>query len=287
MKAILATDFSTAAHTARALVTQLTWPAGSLIEALHVLPLRRAGLLTFARVPTVDAVATARGRLRAFTSGLAAQLPADDVSVQDTTSVGDAAAEIVRRAAEIEADLLVVGGQAQPPHRNLGATTTGVVDQARCTMLVARTPAITRLMLADDGSASADAAAELITRSPLLMGLPVTVTCIADVRVPALVGPQSDISDPVRLIEAAAADAWKIVGRRVRQLQSSGRDVEGVVQQGNPSRALLEVARARKVDLIVVGTNRRKGLTRFLLGSVSRDVLVEFSGSVLIARPLV
>jgi nucleotide-binding universal stress UspA family protein len=48
--------------------------------------------------------------------------------------------------------------------------------------------------------------------------------------------------------------------------------VEGVVRQGVPSHAILDVARARGADLIVLSTHGRHGLPRVFLGSVAEKI---------------
>jgi nucleotide-binding universal stress UspA family protein len=48
--------------------------------------------------------------------------------------------------------------------------------------------------------------------------------------------------------------------------------VEGVVRQGVPSHAILDVARARGADLIVLSTHGRRGLPRVFLGSVAEKL---------------
>lgn len=53
--------------------------------------------------------------------------------------------------------------------------------------------------------------------------------------------------------------------------------------QGSPSGVILESAREEAVDLIVLGTNQRKGFEHFLIGSVAQGVLVEADCGLLVA----
>lgn len=57
------------------------------------------------------------------------------------------------------------------------------------------------------------------------------------------------------------------------------------VRTGNPYEVILEEASELGADLIVLGTHRRKGLEKFMLGSVAERVVREASCSVLIASP--
>ena len=56
------------------------------------------------------------------------------------------------------------------------------------------------------------------------------------------------------------------------------------VGMGDPAYAILEQARMRKPDLIMMGSHGRTGLSRFLLGSVSHTVLHRADCPVLIVR---
>jgi nucleotide-binding universal stress UspA family protein len=57
------------------------------------------------------------------------------------------------------------------------------------------------------------------------------------------------------------------------------------VRTGSPLEVILEEASELGADLIVLGTHRRKGLEKFMLGSVAERVVREARCSVLIATP--
>jgi nucleotide-binding universal stress UspA family protein len=59
---------------------------------------------------------------------------------------------------------------------------------------------------------------------------------------------------------------------------------ESLVVEGSPAAAILQTARDRKVDWIVMGTHGRSGWYRFLLGSVTERVLQETDRPVLAVR---
>jgi len=50
-------------------------------------------------------------------------------------------------------------------------------------------------------------------------------------------------------------------------------NVDGLVRVGEPSQTILEVAKERRADLIVMGTHGRRGLSRVLLGSVAEKTV--------------
>ncbi len=56
------------------------------------------------------------------------------------------------------------------------------------------------------------------------------------------------------------------------------------IEEGTPHERILEYVDDHDVDLIVMGTHGRRGLDRFLLGSVTERVLRGASASVLVTR---
>jgi len=60
--------------------------------------------------------------------------------------------------------------------------------------------------------------------------------------------------------------------------------IEGDVVVGQPSKVILDTAEQSGCDLIVMGTNGRKGLSRLFLGSVSRSVLLSARCGVRVVR---
>ena len=54
---------------------------------------------------------------------------------------------------------------------------------------------------------------------------------------------------------------------------ASGIDTEGFVYTGRPYEAIIEAAKARNADLIVVGSHGRTGISRLLMGSVTERVI--------------
>jgi len=66
----------------------------------------------------------------------------------------------------------------------------------------------------------------------------------------------------------------KAVGEIAQQANAAGIDtVETAVLTGSPHRAILSYADENDIDLIVMGTHGRRGLDRYLLGSVTERVV--------------
>jgi nucleotide-binding universal stress UspA family protein len=63
-----------------------------------------------------------------------------------------------------------------------------------------------------------------------------------------------------------------------------GIDVQSLLCEGDPSEVILDVARGKNADLIVLGTYGRKGLNRLLMGSVTSRVISESPADVLVVK---
>ncbi|KAF0249760.1 MAG: universal stress protein [bacterium] len=82
------------------------------------------------------------------------------------------------------------------------------------------------------------------------------------------------------------------VRQMIKQIASSAADTLSrpscsasyVVREGLVAQEILEEAKKWGADLIVVGTHSRKGLSRFLLGSVAQKVAIHANCSVEIVR---
>jgi nucleotide-binding universal stress UspA family protein len=79
-------------------------------------------------------------------------------------------------------------------------------------------------------------------------------------------------------------DAWRFLLRVADRLRSDGRRVSIRVLVGSTSVAIADAARTEGIDLIVMTTHGRGGLSRFLIGSVADGVLQRTRVPVLLIR---
>ena len=63
-----------------------------------------------------------------------------------------------------------------------------------------------------------------------------------------------------------------------------GRELDTAVVTGEPDHRIVERAEAESVDLIVIGSHGREGISRILLGSVAEKVVRRSPVSVLVVR---
>lgn len=66
--------------------------------------------------------------------------------------------------------------------------------------------------------------------------------------------------------------------------KKEGVEVEPVIIEGDPGDAIVEFAGKNDIDLIVIGTQGKTGVQRFLLGSVAENVVRHSKKAVLVVR---
>jgi len=84
--------------------------------------------------------------------------------------------------------------------------------------------------------------------------------------------------------EAAREERRRLVHDAAVRLNEAGHDASATVLEGQAAPEILRFAADRNVGLLVLGTRGHTGLTRMMLGSVARNVLLHSRCSVLIVR---
>jgi len=73
--------------------------------------------------------------------------------------------------------------------------------------------------------------------------------------------------------EALDKKAEQILSHYRKELENGGLiNVKSIIREGIPSDEILKVAEAEEVDLIIVGSNEKRGFDRLIAGCVSKDV---------------
>jgi len=154
-----------------------------------------------------------------------------------------------------------------------------------------------KILIAYDGSESADKGIDNLSRAGLPSEAEALVVSVAEVWLP-LPPADEDLDDTFpfqipagvkRAREHAAQiveEAQELAKRGTKRLQHvfPSWTVNHVAINGSPAHELLNRSREWKPDLIVVGSQGRTALGRFVLGSVSQKVLTEAQTSVHVAR---
>ena len=85
---------------------------------------------------------------------------------------------------------------------------------------------------------------------------------------------------------AASSRAWaqKQLNRRLAQARAAGVRATGFLLEGVAHERIVQFARSKRVDLLVMGTHGRSGLKKLLLGSVAGRVVAAATCPVLTVR---
>ena len=167
--------------------------------------------------------------------------------------------------------------------RLLGSVAKSVVESAPCSVEVirAREEAATdrdfRVLLATDGSASSITASQAIAE----MSWPENT----EVRVVSAVNPMTYSLEELGVTGGTGTDqAHRAIGNAVRVLSAAPLKISAEIIAGRAARQIIERAKHWEADLIVLGTNERRGLSRLLFGSTSAAVANRAHCSVRVVR---
>jgi nucleotide-binding universal stress UspA family protein len=143
-----------------------------------------------------------------------------------------------------------------------------------------------KILLAFDGSNFSEAAVRAITSQMRLEGAEVLVVQVVEPRIFSTPPEMSPGYAPEQeeVLEEQLKEAEKSAGHAAEALKAAGYKARTRVVEGETRSGILDVAAEWRADLIVLGSHGRKGLQRFLLGSVAESVARNAFCSVLIVR---
>ena len=94
-------------------------------------------------------------------------------------------------------------------------------------------------------------------------------------------------ADQLRKAEKmAASESNKYLTAVAERLQAMGVNAKSEVIWGRPAEGIVDYARGKKADLIIISTHGRSGLGRLAFGSVADRVMRTATMPVLIVRPM-
>ena len=211
----------------------------------------------------------------------------DGIPANSFVEVGDVAREIDVAAERTGSSLIVMG-----PHRRqfgdlfAGTVADRTIRSSRFPVLLANAPPsghYRQSLLAidfDDASSSAFAAVEAL---PFVKRSSLSALHLFDAPAAGMMKRSMQAPEAVdRYIDYEARRA----AERLFSLISAN-DVafsHPIIRphHGSPAAAILSCADDLKADLIMVGTNQRRGVKRFVMGSIARDVLLASKRDVLV-----
>lgn len=188
--------------------------------------------------------------------------------------VGSPAEVIVSIAEHEKVDLIVMGARGVGPikERLLGSVSHRILTAASCAKLVVNGPmkALKRVVLPLQGSDDTEGAVRFLQQKPFHETVELSLlTVLPSVRPPWPVGAVA----AEQLEENALQAARDFVQDAAARLQSLGYQARGRAALGTPVEMIVNEASTLGADMIMMGSRSRKGVTRFVLGSVSHAVL--------------
>jgi nucleotide-binding universal stress UspA family protein len=210
-------------------------------------------------------------------------LPADIPSVQTRCEVHHAASYILDTAKSSKADLIVVGthDRSRLTEMLVGSVSHHVLLHASCSTLIVKGKArpVKRVLMAVESREDAIRLQTWLTahpfRNPMAVTILSVVPSLAMVEPNLMVGFQSWSEEHKR-------QAQQVVQDTARALAGPQFTVTIDVRMGDPVTTVCETGTSH--DLIMVSSHGRKGLDRFLLGSVSHGIVHRANVPVLVVR---
>ena len=142
-----------------------------------------------------------------------------------------------------------------------------------------------KILLAIDDSKFSQAAVQRVVALPGSTSIEVKVLNVLEPP-SLLLGREMTSNDPEfeAVWKALQEQAKALVTKASEVLRKSGFNVTPHLEEGDPKSKIIDVAEEWHADLIVLGSHGRKGLNRFLMGSVSDAVVRHAHCSVEIVR---
>ncbi len=211
-------------------------------------------------------------------------VPADVKTVRKINESGSPAQIILDSADQVTADLVAIGtrGRSRLAEAFLGSVSDRVLlHNTRSTLIVkGAARKVQRVLVAIEGFDDGDRIAQWLTKNPF--SDPVEL-CVFNAVVPIEIkkAPQ-DLQGTKALQEGAQRKAEEIVKITAEKLTNPRYTVSTKVAVGKPTSMIQE--QAKDMDLVVVSSHGRTGISRFLVGSVSHAVVHDVSCSILVVR---
>lgn len=134
-----------------------------------------------------------------------------------------------------------------------------------------------RILAATDGSRYSKAAVDEAMKIAKASKGKLTIVSVVDVT-------EEFETEAPELTERFERQFKAMVERIKKQAKAKGVKAEGIVKIGEPYNLIISAAKAKKADLIVMGSHGRRGLSRLLMGSVTERVIGHAKCAVLVIK---
>ncbi len=145
-----------------------------------------------------------------------------------------------------------------------------------------------KILLATDGSDNANASIDYLLSFPLPQGSEIILLTVIDKEVYQSKKKADLNAEQLALLHQTKQllrdNARQLLAADAQRLAQAGRSCTSLIRTGHPAREIVRIAKKRDVDLVVVGSHGLGRIKRFLLGSISDQVLAYAPCSVLIVK---
>ncbi len=196
---------------------------------------------------------------------------------------------IADEAAKNKISMIVMGRRGKTGLKRLvmGSTTARVIGHAPCNVLVVPRAAhveFKNILVATDGSRYATAAAsEAIGIAKKNSSKLIVLAVVPSESMQPMDIVHSQMSRDV-IAEAELNEAEKNAKAVKGAAQNEGVAVEAFIMGGKPSDAIVQTAKEKNVDVIILGSHGKTGIDKLLMGSVAERVIVLTSCAVLVVK---
>ena len=209
-------------------------------------------------------------------SNARALLSEENVNAETETIAATDVAESILQFSKQNCDLIVMGahGENEEDPFALGSVTKRVMVHTICPTLIVKKPTtLSNLLVCIDGSDNAIKALQYAVNLANKLDSKIVVLNVQE-----------------HLLRQASSKAAEELGERVlsKVLATAQKErlrIEKKLEFGVPSHKIVEFAEKGKYDLVVLGSRGLGTVKRFLLGSVSDDVVHKAKCSVLVVPP--
>ncbi len=136
-----------------------------------------------------------------------------------------------------------------------------------------------RILIATDGSEKNRAAIDEGLKIARATGAAVYAAYVIDTRVFESASSDIPLGDTYRIFKDEAEQAFAWI-----KSQAGTMHVEISLLEGHPADEIVKFAVKKKIDLIVIGTQGKRGLERLLLGSVAEEIIRSAPCKVLVVK---
>lgn len=210
-------------------------------------------------------------------------IPSEIELIRKVNEIGSPAQLVLDSAENLSADLIVVGvrGRSRLSEVVLGSVSHRVLMHGSRPILIVRGTArkVQRVLVAIEDRDDAGRIVNWLTRHPFAVP---TELCVLHALVPIGVSDPYDALGTGAWWEGAERYAEELVKSTAGKLLTAHYTITTKVATGNPAAVIEE--EAKDMDLVVVASHGRKGISRFLLGSVSHTVVHHVTCPVLVLR---